>query len=98
MKMRLPRIAATRQLSAAQAKSRLADCLRKAERGESVIITRNGKPVAALVAVDRVTPPKLKSARAGLAGLAGGWKGSEDLVKSLGKLRRTRPRRSIPLD
>jgi len=90
----------TRQLSAAQAKSRLADCLRKAEHGESVIITRNGKPVAALVAVDRVTLPKPKPGRtsAGLAGLAGGWKGSEDIVKSLEKPRRTRPRRSIPLD
>ena len=93
-------MAMTRRLSAAQAKSRLADCLRKAERGESVIITRNGKPVAALVAVNRVKLPKPKNARtgAGLAGLAGGWKGSEDLVKSLVELRRTRPRRSIPLD
>jgi prevent-host-death family protein len=45
-----------RQLSAAQAKSRLADCLRKAEHGEPVIITRNGKPVAALVAIDRLSP------------------------------------------
>jgi prevent-host-death family protein len=72
------------QLSAAQAKSRLADCLRKAERGESVIITRRSRPVAALVAVDRVTLPKSKGSRAslGLVGLAGGWKGSEDLVAS----------------
>ena len=72
------------QLSAAQAKSRLADCLRKAERGESVIITRRGRPVAALVAVDRMTLPKSKGSRAslGLAGLAGGWKGSEDLAES----------------
>lgn len=37
-----------RKLSAAQAKSQLADCLRKAESGESVIITRHGKAVAAL--------------------------------------------------
>src|SRR5438046_6868886 len=42
--------AMARRLSAAQAKSQLADCLRKAENGESVIITRHGKPVAALVA------------------------------------------------
>ena len=78
------------QLSAAQAKSRLADCLRKAERGESVIITRRGRPVAALVAVDRVALPKPKGSRPslGLAGLAGGWKGSEDLAGS--RLRRSR--------
>jgi len=89
-----------RQLSAAQAKSRLADCLRKAERGEPVVITRNGKPVAVLVSVDRVVLPKAKTARngVGLAGLAGGWKGSENLVRALGKLRRTRPRRPIALD
>jgi prevent-host-death family protein len=54
VKMVLPKTA--RQLSAAQAKSRLADCLRKAEHGEPVIITRNGKPVAALIAVDRLPP------------------------------------------
>jgi prevent-host-death family protein len=52
------------QLSAAQAKSRLADCLRKAERGESVIITRRGRPVAALVAVDQAALPKPKGTRA----------------------------------
>ena len=53
------------QLSAAQAKSRLADCLRKAERGESVIITRRGRPIAALVGVDRmVVLPKSKASRA----------------------------------
>ena len=90
----------TRKLSAAQAKSQLADCLRKAENGQPVIITRHGKAVAALVAVDRVALPERKGARSGggLGSLAGGWKGSEDLVKSLTKLRRTRPRRPLALD
>ncbi len=81
-----------RKLSAAQAKSHLADCLRKAENGEPVIITRHGKAVAALVGMDRVALPRQKDARA-VAGLAGGWKGSEDLVQALTKVRRTRPRR-----
>ena len=90
----------TRKLSAAQAKSHLADCLRKAESGEAVIITRHGKPVAALVAVDHAVLPARKDTRTGpgLAGLAGGWKGSEDLVTTLRKLRRTRRRRPIALD
>src|SRR5712692_10307366 len=85
------------QLSAAQAKSRLADCLRKAERGESVIITRRGRPVAALVAVDRMTLPKSKGSRAslGLAGLAGGWKGSEDLAGSRSRRSRSDVRRPV---
>jgi prevent-host-death family protein len=89
-----------RKLSAAQAKSQLADCLRKAENGEPVIITRHGKAVAALVGIDRVALPRAKDTRAGvgLAGLVGGWKGSEDLVRVLTKTRRTRPRRPIALD
>jgi len=97
--MTFSRRAIARRLLAAQAKSHLTDCLRKAEGGESVIITRHGKAVAALVAVDRVALPRRKDMRggAGLAGLAGGWKGFEDLVKALGKLRRTRPRRPAPL-
>ncbi len=82
-----------RTLSAARAKSQLADCLRKAENGEPVVITRHGKPVAALVGVDRGALPNRKDARGsrGLAALAGGWKGSDDLVKALAKVRRTRP-------
>lgn len=89
-----------RRLSAAQAKSQLADCLRKAENGEAVIITRHGKPVAALVGMDRVALSRRKDTRngSGLGGLVGGWKGSEDLVRALTKLRRTRPRRRITLD
>ncbi len=91
---------AARRISAARAKSQLAECLRSAEHGEPVIITRHGKAVAALVAVDRVALDGRKTARAGggLAGIAGGWKGSEMLVKALRKTRRTRPRRSIILD
>jgi prevent-host-death family protein len=90
----------TRKLSAARAKSQLADCLRKAENGEPVIITRHGKAVAALVSIDRVAlrPSRDMRTGAGLAGLVGGWKGSEALVRALGKARRTRPRRQIPLD
>ena len=90
----------TRHLSAAQAKSRLADCLRKAEHGESVIITRNGKPVAALVAVDQVALPKPKDAHAssGLAGLAGGWKGSEDLAGSRSRRSRSEVHRPAPAE
>jgi prevent-host-death family protein len=89
-----------RRISAVQAKAQLADCLRKAESGEPVIITRHGKPVAALVAMDRVAVARRRdaSARAGLAALAGGWKGSHALVKALRTVRRTRPHRAIALD
>ena len=89
-----------RRVSAVQAKTQLADCLRKAEAGEPVIITRHGKPVAALVAVDRVAfaRPGDTPAGAGLAALAGGWKGSDGFVKALSKVRRTPPRRPIAID
>ena len=89
-----------RKISAARAKSQLADCLRKAESGEPVIITRHGKAVAALVAVDRVaaSPRGHTGASAGLAGLVGGWKGSDQLARELRRVRRTRPRRLIALD
>ena len=89
-----------RRVSAVQAKTQLADCLRKAEAGEPVIITRHGKPVAALVAVDRLAfaRPGDTRAGAGLAALAGGWKGSDGFVKALSKVRRTPPRRPIAID
>ncbi len=88
-----------RRVTAAQAKSGLAECIRRAERGEAVIITRHGKPVAALVGADRVA--RLAGARAGrgrgLAALAGGWEGSENLVRIVAKHRRSRARRTAAL-
>jgi prevent-host-death family protein len=80
----------TRKLAAAQVRSQFADCLRRAEGGEPVVITRRGKAVAVLVAMDRMALPRRRSprSRVGLAGLAGGWKGSEDLVRALPKVRR----------
>ncbi len=38
-----------REIQATQAKTRLAELLRVVERGESVAITRHGKPIAHLV-------------------------------------------------
>lgn len=82
----------SRTLSVAQAKATFAACVRWAEDGESVIISRHGKPVAALVQVSDVE--RLKQLRAagpegGLASLAGGWKGSDELVRLVKGRRRT---------
>jgi prevent-host-death family protein len=82
----------SRTLSVAQAKATFAACVRWAEDGEPVIISRHGKPVAALVQVGDVE--RLKQLRAagpegGLASLAGGWKGSEELVRLVKGRRRT---------
>jgi prevent-host-death family protein len=89
-----------RTVTAAQAKSELAECIRKAESGEQVIITRHGKPVAVLVAAERVASIAGGRGRAGggLAALAGGWKGSAELVRTLAQLRRSRARRPARLD
>lgn len=85
-----------RTLSAAQAKAGFAECVRRVEAGEALVITRHGKPVAALVAATSLRElERLKAAgpEAGLAGLAGGWKGSKELVKAVLETRRSKPRR-----
>ena len=83
-------------VSAAKAKAEFAWCIRKAEAGDPVVITRHGKAVVALVRADRLQQlERLGSAgpAAGLAGLVGGWRGSEELVKLLAGSRRTKARR-----
>lgn len=72
--------------SVSEVKARLSDCIREAEHGEPVIITRHGRPVAALVgAAELEALERLRSAgpEAGLASVAGGWEGSEELVRHL---------------
>ena len=49
------------QASVAQAKSQFADLLRRAERGEEVVIARHGRPVARLVAIERPGPPPVSA-------------------------------------
>lgn len=76
----------TRMVSAAEAKMHFSDHLRASERGESIVITRHGKPVAALVpARDLPDLERLRAAGpgAGLASVAGGWPGSGTLAKRL---------------
>jgi prevent-host-death family protein len=88
------RVATT--VSAAKAKAQFAECMRKAEAGDPVVITRHGRAVVALVRADRLQQlERLGSAgpAAGLAGLAGGWRGSEELVRLLAGSRRTKARR-----
>jgi prevent-host-death family protein len=83
-------------VSAAKAKAELAECIRRAEAGDPVLITRHGKAVVALVSADRLQQlERLRSAgpAAGLAGVVGGWRGSEELVRHLAGSRRTRARR-----
>lgn len=85
----------TKVFSVAEAKAHFADCLRSAEQGRPVVITRHGKRVAALVPAEELASlERLRAAgpEAGLASLAGGWSGSEELVEAVAQWRRSRPR------
>ena len=88
-------------LSVAEAKATLSDAIRDVEAGNTVLITRHGKPVAALVRADDVpTLERLRAAGAqkGLASIVGGWKDSEDLIASIAAAPRRGRRRSAGLD
>ena len=91
----------SKTISLALAKTQLAECVREAEQGQSIIITRHGKPVAALVATEDLEHlERLRKAgpEAGLAGLAGGWEGSDELVDLIREVKRSDERRPIRLD
>lgn len=82
--------------SLAEAKAKLSECVHDVERGDDVVITRNGKPIAALVPiVDLDEIRRLRAARpkGGLASLAGTLPGAEDFLDALG----TQPRRGSRL-
>ena len=75
-----------RTVPLAEAKATLSDCIREVEGGKSVIITRHGKPVAALVHpkdLDNLERLKKAGPEGGLASLAGGWEGSDELARLL---------------
>lgn len=86
----------SRKFTVAEAKARFAECLRDAEEGRPVHITRHGRDVAVVVSLaDYAQVERLRSAgpEAGLASLAGGWKGSDELADALERLPRTAGRR-----
>ena len=85
------------EISIAKAKATLSAQVRTAEDGQPVVITRHGKPVAALVpAADLEQLQRLRAAgpEGGLASVAGGWEGSDELVELVECHRRTAPRGS----
>lgn len=87
-----------KSLSVAEAKATFSACIRKVETGESVLITRHGKTVAALVPADELERlERLRKAgpETGLISIAGGWEGSEELADILDKSIR-RGQRSVP--
>ena len=86
-----------KQVTIAEARDQLSAHVRSAEHGTPVVITRRGRAVAAIVAAEefeRLERLRAAGPQAGLAGLAGGWPGSEDLVSELDGLHRGAPRPS----
>ena len=84
-----------KQVTIAEARDQLSAHVRSAEHGTPVVITRRGRPVAAIVAAEefeRLERLRAAGPQAGLAGLVGGWQGSEDLVGELDALHRSQPR------
>ena len=71
------------RLPVAEVKARLSSCIRLAELGEPVYITRHGRVVAGLVraaALEQLERLRAAGPDQGLASLAGGWEGTDRLA------------------
>ena len=87
----------SRNVSIAEAKARLSVCVREAEQGQPIMITRHGKPVAALVAaadLDQLERLRKAGPQSGLASLAGGWNGSDEFIEQIEQSGRSPARQS----
>ena len=85
----------TTEIPIAEAKAKLSECIRRAEGGEVLLLTRHGRAAVALISAnDAEQVERLRAAgpEKGLAGLAGGWAGSDELVDLIGEPRRSKPR------
>ena len=88
-------------LSVAEAKATLSDAIRDVEAGTTVLITRHGKAVAALVPAEDVnTLERLRSAgpQQGLASIAGGWEDSAEVISAIAASPRGGRRKATRLD
>jgi len=86
------------KISLSEAKTHLSSYIRTVETDEPVIITRHGKPVVALVkAEDLEHLQRLRQAgpQQGLASIAGGWEGSEELADILDHSKRVGNREPV---
>lgn len=85
----------------AEAKTTLSECIREVESGKSVLITRHGKPVAALVCpkdLDNLERLRKAGPEGGLAILAGEWKGPGQLPNILDESIRLGKRNDLQLN
>ena len=83
------------------AKAHFAECVRQAEQGEAIVLTRHGRSVAAIVPIDLVEElTRLRAAgpAGGLASVAGGWRGSEEVAEKALEYGRSPGRSQADLD
>ena len=93
--------ASTEKRPIADVKAHFAQCLRQVERGDSIVLTRHGQAVAALVSIDLFEQLERLIAAgpgAGLASVAGGWKGSKEVAEKALEYGRSAARRIPELD
>ena len=87
-----------KSVSVAEAKATFSECIRKVESGSALLITRHGRPVAALVSpsdLEHLERLRKAGPESGLASIAGGWENSEELVTILNGSSR-RGQRHVP--
>ena len=87
-----------KSISVAEAKATFSECIRQVEAGSPVLITRHGKPVAALVRpseLEHLERLRIAGPESGLASIAGGRENSEELVEILDESLR-RGQRDVP--
>ena len=90
-----------KEVSLAEAKATLSECIREVENGKMLIIKRHGKPVAALVQpqdLDNLVRLRKAGPEGGLSSLSGGWEGSEELIRILEESKRYGHREEEQLD
>lgn len=88
-------------VSVAEAKATFSECIRRVEAGNSVLITRRGKPVAALVRpsdLEHLERLRKAGPESGLASIVGGWENSEELASILDASPRQGRRKSPDLE
>ncbi|MCW5747595.1 MAG: type II toxin-antitoxin system prevent-host-death family antitoxin [Alphaproteobacteria bacterium] len=79
-------MSATRRRGAEEARNQLPDLLEAAEKGQSTIITRHGRPVAALMPIEAYGAASQQQPLIPLAGSGRGLWG-KDSVRTLRRLR-----------
>jgi antitoxin (DNA-binding transcriptional repressor) of toxin-antitoxin stability system len=79
-----------RSVPATEVESRMDDFLQAVEAGETVVLTRDGQPVATLTPATGASGAEApgEAKKKGLASLAGGWEGSDELADRIEEIRR----------